>query len=127
LGEYKIKDSKHYLLIYDVPSAERAQRWLNRMETTYKAFFYWFALQGQALEVPDRRLVAVLVDDPEAFEHQHKEVFDSLPMIADGFFARRDNLAVFSATRLDEAYEALDKTVTSYWRNSGMDENAFLQ
>ncbi len=128
LGDHcRVKESKHYVLIYDVPSPEKAQRWLDQMEATYKGFFYWFALRGMALEVPDRRLVAVLLDNPEVFEHQHKQVFDSLPMVADGFYARRDNLAVFSATRLDDAFEALDKTVTGYWRSAGMDEAAFLQ
>jgi hypothetical protein len=127
LGEYRIRESTHYALVYDVPNNSKAQSWLDRLENHYRGFFYWFALRGVELPVPDRRLVAILVDSPEAFEHQHKKVFDELPMMADGFFARRDNLAVFSATRLDEGFTALNSTVTSIWRTSGQGEEMFFK
>ena len=82
-----------------MPAMRRAQHFLNRLERNYEGFFTWFALRGNALPLPDRRLVAVLVDSPEAFQHQHKDIFDDAPMVADGYFVPRDNLAIFSAQR----------------------------
>ena len=103
LGDFKVKASKHYSLLYDVASDvssmdAQAQHFLNRLERNFEGFFTWFALRGNALPLPDRRLVAVLVDSPEAFQHQHKDIFDDVPMVADGYFVPRDNLAIFSAS-----------------------------
>src|SRR5262249_46060577 len=55
LGNYKIKQSAHYTLLYDAPSEAVADRWLRRMEETYDNFFYWWALKGKALRVPQQR------------------------------------------------------------------------
>jgi hypothetical protein len=52
--------------------------------------------------------MAVLVLRQEEFERQH-QMFDSMPLVADGFLARRENLAVFSLDRLDAASVALRK------------------
>jgi hypothetical protein len=127
LGDFKSKNSKHYTLLYDVRTEAQAQSVLDRPERNYRGFFYWFALRGTALPLPDRRLVAVLVDSPEAFEHQHKDIFDDPTMVADGFYARRDNLAVFSAKRLDEGYDALSKTVKNIWDVTHLSEEELLK
>src|SRR5262249_26435769 len=94
LGEYKIKNSKHYTLLYDVSEEAQADLRLKHLEQNYRGFFTWFALRGRALPVPESRLVAVLVESPEAFEHQYKDIFDAPPKEDDGFFDRRENLAV---------------------------------
>jgi hypothetical protein len=127
LGEYKIKNEKHYTLLYDLPTDAQAKSFLDRLERNYQGFFYWFALRGKALPLPDRRLVAVLVDSPEAFEHQHKDIFDDPVMIEDGFYVRRDNLAVFSVKRLDEGYEALRKTVKNIWDVTQLSQDDLLK
>jgi hypothetical protein len=86
-----------------------ARRRLEQLERNYKAFFYWFALHGQPQPQPRKRLVAILIDKKEEFEKKHKLVFDNVEMVADGFFARRDNLAVFSSKSLDLPFQALEK------------------
>lgn len=117
LGNYKVKPSEHYSLLYnnavDAGSPDIDTR-LKYLEENYKAFFYWFALKGKVLPVPERRLVAVLVNRPDEFKIQ-QEVFDPMPLVTDGFYARRDNLVVFSNERLDEAYDALHKATKDLW------------
>src|SRR5579871_58941 len=127
LGEFKIKNSKHYSLLYDVPTDAQAQSFLDRLERNYQGFFYWFALRGKALPQPERRLLAVVVDNPETFERQHKDIFDNAPVVDDGFFVRRDDLAVLSAKRLDEGYDALSKSVKNMWDTTQLSQEDLLK
>src|SRR5439155_15798680 len=104
-----VADSKDYALVHN--STDRAievQSRLAKLEQVYHAFYYWLAIKGHAppeLTVPDSRLVAILADTDNDFKQQHV-MFDSVPLVADGFYARRDNLAFFSSSRLDESYVA---------------------
>jgi hypothetical protein len=127
LGTFKVAHSKHYTLIHDVPNEARAEEWLKRLEQNYRGFFYWFALHAKPLPLPDRRLVAVLVESPDAFERQHKDIFDGIEMVADGFYDPRENLAVFSASRLDEGYDKLRSIVKVTCESYRWDENDLLQ
>jgi hypothetical protein len=123
LGNYSVKvDAEkypHYVLLYptnvksDAPEVENR---LKRLEENYRAFFYWFALKGKVLPVPDQRLVATLVDKVEEYQDYHKG-FDNVPTSDDGFYARRENLVFFSATPQDEGYDALDKSMKDLWIN----------
>jgi len=108
LGELKSKQSEHYTLLYDTTDL-LADKYLKQLEGNFAAFFYWFALRGSILPVPDHRLVAVALQDERSFNREHQDIFDDTPLVADGFFARRENLAVFSGTRMDEGYRALCK------------------
>lgn len=103
---YKVKAarSEHYVMLYDAPSnapTPDVNSRLDRLEKNYQQFFYWFAMRGQVLPMPDRKLVAFLVDTAGDFREYHS-AFDRVPMVADGFFARRDNLIVLSTERTDE-------------------------
>jgi hypothetical protein len=123
LGNYKVKlDSDkypHYVLLYPSSSAKsdapEVENRLKRLEENYRAFFYWFALKGKALPVPDQRLVAILVDKPEEYQ-DYRKAFDNIVSADDGFYARRENLVFFSATPLDEGYDALDKSMKDLWQ-----------
>lgn len=108
LGGYRITRSAHYALLHSFTSDESpaVQSRLHRLEAAYRSFYYWFALKGQALPVPDYRMVAMLVLAAKDFRLLH-QIFDSASMVADGFYTPRDNVAVFSARRLDSAYHAL--------------------
>jgi hypothetical protein len=127
LGEFNVmvSDAGHYTLLFDGTRTNAAHR-LQRLEENYQAFYYWWALQGIALPVPDFRLVAVLVNQKEAFEHQLKDIFDNVPTVSDGFFARRDNLAVFSANRLDETFEGFKSIVSNEFFTS-FDQDKLLK
>jgi hypothetical protein len=125
LGNYSVKVDAdkypHYVLLYpsniskggDAPEVESR---LKRLEENYRVFFYWFALKGKVLPVPDQRLVAILVNKVEEYQDYHKG-FDNVPTADDGFFARRENLVFFSATPQDEGYDALDKSMKDLWMN----------
>jgi hypothetical protein len=122
LPGFNIRQSAHYTLFYDSPKKEPAEvrSRLDRLEDNYRKFFYWFALRGKALPVPSTRLLAVLVDGEETFERQHA-IFDKMPLVADGFYARRDNIAVFSAVRLDEPFDALTHMTDPLWQTYDAD------
>jgi hypothetical protein len=107
LGIFKAINSDHYVLLTDALNDADSQRRLKRLEDNFYGFFYWFALRGEVLPVPDYRLVAILEDKPQQFEHLHEKIFDNIPMVNDGFYARRENLAVFSTHRLDPGYRGL--------------------
>jgi len=128
LDNYRVERSEHYALLHDMVAdrAEPVKSRLKRLEDNYRAFFYWFALQGKVLKVPDQRLVAVLVKRGEEFKRQ-QQIFDSLPTVADGFLARRDNLAVFSLERTDAASEALEQNTKVTWQKLTTDRDASLK
>ena len=118
LDGYKVEKSEHYALLHNLEVAKPADAVsrLKRLEDTYRSFYYWFALKGKVMPVPDQRLVAVLVKHGDEFKRQ-QQIFDSLPTVSDGFLARRDNLAVFSLERTDLASEALTRNTKSLWRS----------
>jgi len=102
--DLKAMPSDHYVMLYDmqtntVPPDVNSR--LERLEKNYQQFFYWFALRGKTPPMPDRRLIAFLVDSPADFLKYH-DACDQVPMVADGFFVRRDNIIVLSTERLDE-------------------------
>jgi hypothetical protein len=105
---YHLTDGGHYTLLHQLPPSEKAtvQARLDRLENTLKGYYYWFALKGVALPVPQQRLLAVLVSQKEEFDRD-RQMFEIPFLVSDGFYARRDNLAIFSANRLDESYQAL--------------------
>jgi hypothetical protein len=113
--------------LYNSPDNEPAEvgEYIKCLEDNYRGFYYWFALKGKALPVPDRRLVAVLVNRPDEFR-SWRHVFDESPLGSDGFYARRENVAVFSSERLDEAYDLLTKVTNPLWQ-SGWNREELLE
>ena len=107
----KVDRSEHYCLLSDTIGPAEVKGRLARLENNMKAFYYWFALRGKALPVPDRRMVALVLEKPIEFTQTHKAC-GSPPLVADGFFSRRDNLLVFSANRLDSVVEPLNRHFT---------------
>jgi hypothetical protein len=126
-GEFKEERSKHYVLCYDGHRAEQVKQRLRRLEDNMRGFYYWFALHGKELPVPEKRLVAVLVDNKENFRSKHKDIFDDEELVADGFYNRHENIAVYSAFRLDSAYEALDKVISQVWATKKFVPSELLQ
>jgi hypothetical protein len=115
-------EAGHYTLLTNVKNAQSdpaIKRRLNFMEDTFQTFFYWLAFKGSPCKVPNYRLVAVLVKEGDSqstkeFENKHL-LFDQIPMMADGFTARRDNVVVLSARRTDEAYGTLVRINQQLW------------
>jgi hypothetical protein len=127
LGDFKDERSKHYVLCYDGHRPTQVQQRLARLENNLRGFYYWFALHGKALPMPEKRLVAVLIDDKDSFISKHKEIFDDDELVADGFFDRRENIAVYSAYRLDPAYDALDKITGPLWKRMNYNASDLLK
>jgi hypothetical protein len=129
LDTYKVERSEHYALLHNLETSTRppeVDSRLKRLEANYRAFFYWFALQGKVLKVPEERLVAVLIKRGEEFKRQ-QQIFDSMPTVADGFLARRENLAVFSMQRTDAASEALEANTRLTWQTLTTDREKSLR
>lgn len=115
LSNYTPFSSEHYVLFYGGQSATtpaEVTRRLNLLEQNMKAYYLWFALKGIVLPMPEEKLVAIMVSDTSAFKAQ-RTALDMPPGVSDGFFAARDNVAVFSPQRLDEAYQIFDKWMQS--------------
>jgi len=128
-GNSKLTTREHYDLIHwgDEKSPEVKGR-LDRLENNYKGYYYWFALRGVVMPMPREKMLSVLVppgkDVGEEFRRQNK-VFDAPPINSDAFYARRQNLIVFSSTRLDEIYDTVSKVSIDLWRNN--DREAVLK
>ncbi|HZY89991.1 MAG TPA: DUF1570 domain-containing protein, partial [Gemmataceae bacterium] len=108
----------HYALTYplDANQADVKAR-LELLEGSCRAFYYWFALHhNAALPVPTKHLAAVLTTKDDRFKQLHN-VFDSGPVVMDGFFGRRENVAVLSSQRRDEGYTTLSTVSNSeFWQ-----------
>jgi hypothetical protein len=124
---FKTKKSDHYVLLYSSLHAEapEADEYVNRLEENLRGYLYWFTLKQKALPVPDRRLVNVLVDKTDEFIG-YRPVFDSVPLVADGFYSKRENVGVYSANRLDEAFELVTRATTPLQQN-GWNVDEMLQ
>jgi hypothetical protein len=129
-GGYKVHNTAHYSLLYreeDLPGGEKTVvGWGQQMEQQYRAFFYWFAMRQKVLPVPSSRLIAVLLGKDQDFAALGK-AFGGPPVVADGFLARRYNLAVFSARRLNPAYQAFIDSHKDLWTTTGWRFNDLLQ
>jgi hypothetical protein len=113
-----VSEQGHYTLLTNFKKGKQdpsIKRRLARMEETYQTFFYWFALKRRPLAVPAYRLVTVLPQKTQTFEAKHRD-FDKVPMLADGFTARRDNTVLLSSRRLDTAFTYLQMNTEESWK-----------
>ncbi len=127
LGGLRTKHSKHYTLLYGsrLGDGPETDEYLRRLEETYRGFFYWFALKGKALPVPERRLLVLLMDRPDEFRAARR-VFGDPAQVGDGFYARREKVLALSAVPLGDVYETLAKSTSDLWA-SGWSRERLLQ
>lgn len=120
LTDYQLSVSNegHYAIFYSPPE-RTPPPWIERrkqlLEQQMRAFYLWFALRGKALPVPEEKLVAVQVHDMFTFKAQ-RATLESVQHVSDGFYAPRDNVAVFSSQRLDEAYQMFRRITNNHWK-----------
>jgi uncharacterized protein DUF1570 len=114
LNGYRVTETPHYLMLHNSAgdSALEVQTHAEHLENAFRGFYYWFALRGIALTVPPNRQLVVLTNNEDNFEQFHK-VLTSGPVVVDGFFARRESMAVMHSQRSDDPYKAL----STYWEN----------
>jgi hypothetical protein len=112
-SDYRETKSPHYVMLHLSRDERTAERRLKRLEKLYAAYYYWFALNGKVLKQPELRLMVILAEDREKFQILHR-VFDSLPMVNDGFYSHLDNVAILSKYRLDSAYEQFQMLASDF-------------
>ena len=100
LNDYKVatlKDDKGHFVLYHKLSdnqQDEVQTHLMDLEEALRTYYYWFALKGVVLPVPPARLPALLTAGEREFNRTRDSLTDP-PVVGDGFFARRERLAVF--------------------------------
>jgi len=107
-------DKHHYAILYNSSATDGAKEQLDRLEKSFKGFYYWWALRGITLPLPAERLTAVWTDRGDDFRKLQKNLTAS-PVLTDSFVARREGLAVFSSKRGDAPYVTLDTSSKSLW------------
>ncbi len=115
LGYQALSISKHYAIVHQDNTQKSADRRLEALENNLKTVYLWFALRGRALPAPSEKLVAIIVGDASEFR-RYRDTFEATNLVADGFHARRENLAVFSARRLDRASVNFEQRVKNIYR-----------
>jgi len=127
---YRVVSSEqgHYTLLTNCRADQKhnaeLKRKLDRLEEVYSTFFYWFALRGQIRPLPPHKLTVVVVEtsDDKAKEFLDKrEVFNHMPMVGSGFTARRDNVVVVAANRIDQNFTALEDFNRAWQNGLGVD------
>jgi hypothetical protein len=122
----RMETSKHYAVIYTSASANppEVQSRLEALETHMRAFYYWFALRGRALPVPNEKMVAIMLDTPEEF--RRRAAVGEEQLVNDGFYSHRDNICIFSSQRLDPASQVFERQVEAYWKKGDYDRGKLL-
>ena len=91
------------------------------LENTFKTVYVWFAIRGKALPAPAEKMVGVIVGDSTEYR-RYRDTFEASNLVADGFHARRENLAVFSARRLDKASINFEQLTKDVYRQSRVED-----
>jgi hypothetical protein len=127
LTSYKLSETPHYLLVHNAANdtAAEVKTHGDHLENAFRGFYYWFALRGITLTVPQNRQVVVLTTATDDYDKLHK-ILTSGPTVVDGFFARRENLAVMHSQRQDDPYKALN-TFWDNWKSRGYMRFELLQ
>jgi hypothetical protein len=90
---------------------------LNKMEDTFKAVYYWFALKGQRLSLPaERQTVLICSARDREFQKLQKNLSGGTQVV-DGFFCRRENIVVLNPEPLDAGYGMLLRKGATKWEN----------
>lgn len=118
LDGYRIteSDKHHYALLHNFApdNNAEAQALLDRLEQTFRNFYYWWALNGTVLALPATRQVAVVAEKADDYRLLQKRLAAGKGE-ADSFVARREGLAVFASKRGDAPYTALAKVSEPMW------------
>lgn len=101
----------HYALLYQsdtgLISKPELSEGLAMVENHYRGFYYWFAFRGRVLAVPDYRLGIIMITHANDFKTLRTTVFDSPPVVGQGFYSPRENVLVLCGERLDPAAQFL--------------------
>src|SRR5581483_5275226 len=84
LPGYKVTETDHYVIVHNSASdtAVEIKTHAEHLENAFRGFYYWFALRGIALTVPQNRQLVVLTNNEDNFE-QLKKILTSGPVVVD--------------------------------------------
>ncbi len=102
--DFKVLQKGHFAIYHAPRDDKQAESKLAKLESAYAGIMYWFAFHGRPLPVPQKQMVAVLVEKADQFAAVHK-MFDDAPMFADGFYSALDNITVLAPSRVDAGYD----------------------
>ncbi|MEZ6140354.1 MAG: hypothetical protein R3B84_07265 [Zavarzinella sp.] len=105
LGYQSMMLNRHHALLYngtDENTDNSVRRRLEALENNFQTVYLWIALRGRALPEPKEKMTGILVGNARDFD-RYQATFEVNNIVCDGFLARRENIAVFSAERLDKA------------------------
>src|SRR5262249_36336733 len=72
-NSFKILPKDHYTLLHQTAdNAPEVTALLDHLERNMKSFYYWFAMRGKTLPVPDQRSVVVLLSSPSDFDRKRE-------------------------------------------------------
>jgi hypothetical protein len=128
LEGYQVFKSEHYAILHNSPtnSEVEVKTKRDRLENSFASFFYWFALKGVVPQVPQERQVGVLTKQSEEFDRYH-DILTAGPVVANGFFCPRENMAIVSAQPLNEKFRSLEVYAKNRWWENGYDRQVLLQ
>jgi len=108
-----VSPKHHYAIMHNSDMTDFKEP-LDRLEKSFKSFYYWWATRGIILPMPAERQVAVMTNHGDDFHRMQKNLTAS-PVLNDSFAARREALSVFSSKRGDQVYTRLDTTSKPLW------------
>lgn len=111
----KVARSRHYILLHDT-SDEKDPKYgksiaahrLELLEKVYDSFYMKYALEGHPLRVPREPMRVVLFDDHADYLNFVRILSPALKM-ASGFYAPKENIAIFYRQKTDEAHEGANE------------------
>jgi len=125
-GSGHVETGPHFSLIYfDTNQKANAQRRLKVIENNFKAFYLWHALQGLALQLPEKKLIAVLCDSTEKLKNFHDSL-DALPIVSDACFSPSHNLLLIAPERMDPNGNSFLNLTRARW-NSGWNPDELIR
>jgi hypothetical protein len=127
--EYRVINGTAYAVMHVSRMDKAAEVKLRRLDHAYAGFIYWFAMMGRPLTPPAKQLICLLADAPDKFTQLHK-MFDSVPLVTDGFYSSLDNIIVLAPARVDGDFEQLKSKVddtTKLLANAGLNLEKVLK
>jgi len=75
---FRVSSSDHYSMLYNAALNDppEVKERLKALEENMRAVYIWFALKGVVLQMPDQKLVTVLLDQPSQFTLQRQLIED---------------------------------------------------
>jgi len=117
IDRMKFVRSRHFALLHDTSDEKDehrrqtiAEHRLELLEKVYESFFMKYALEGVPLKIPRKPLRVVLFDEHANYLNFVRRIDPALKMAA-GFYATKENIAIFYRQKTDEAFRGADELV----------------